>query len=79
MSRFVFALAAALPLICAQTAHAAPMKCSGEEKTCLTACSKFPVAVAKQCSDTCRTRFNFCRSTGCWDNGRTRYCGLLRQ
>lgn len=79
MNRIVIALAAALPLLYTQPAHAPPMMCRGEQKTCLAACSKFPVAVAKACSAACHDRFNFCRQTGCWDNGTSRYCGLLRQ
>ena len=77
MSRIVLALAA-VALICVAPAHTAPMTCSTEQKACLAPCSKFPPAVAKDCTDACRARFNYCRHTGCWDNGSSRYCGLLR-
>ncbi|HTT48327.1 MAG TPA: hypothetical protein VMG39_10040 [Pseudolabrys sp.] len=78
MSRIAFALIA-LPLLCLQPAQAAPMTCTSEQKTCITACQKFPPAVAANCIPPCRQRFNYCRNTGCWDNGTNRYCGLLRQ
>ena len=58
---------------------AAPMLCSGEQKTCIAACQKNPPASAGDCIANCRSRFNYCRQTGCWDNGRNRYCGLGRQ
>ena len=78
MSRIVIALAA-VALICAQPARAAPMTCSSEQKVCLAPCLKFPPAVAKDCTNACRARFDFCRRSGCWDNGTSRYCSLLRQ
>ena len=78
MSRIVLALAAGA-LLCAQPGRAAPMTCSTEQKACLAPCGKFPPAVAKDCTDACHVRFNFCRRSGCWDNGSSRYCGLLRQ
>lgn len=79
MSRIVIALAAALPLLCLQPARAAPMMCSGEQKSCLAVCQKYPPALAGDCIANCRARFNYCRQTGCWDTGTNRYCGLLRQ
>jgi len=78
MSRIVFALAA-LSFLYASTARAAPMTCTTEEKSCLTACQKNPAALVGNCIAACRQRFNYCRSTGCWDSGTSRYCGLLRQ
>jgi hypothetical protein len=78
MNRIVFVIAA-VALICTQPVRAAPMTCSTEQKACLAPCSKFPPAVAKDCIDACRARFNYCRHTGCWDNGSSRYCGVLRQ
>jgi hypothetical protein len=62
-----------------QTARAAPMMCSGEEKTCIAACQKSPLALIGDCIAGCRTRSNFCKQTGCWVNGPSRFCGLLRQ
>jgi hypothetical protein len=73
------ATAAALTLLTAP-ALAGPMKCSGEQKTCVTTCQKtINPALQGQCIADCRSRLNFCRQTGCWDNGTSRYCGLLRQ
>jgi len=78
MSRIALALIALLALA-ALPARAAPMTCSTQQKACLAPCSKFPPAVAKDCTDACRARFNFCQHTGCWDNGTSRFCGVLRQ
>jgi hypothetical protein len=78
MSRFALAVVALLTLVAA-SASAAPMTCTTEQKPCLTACSKYPGAVATNCIADCRQRFNYCRNTGCWDNGTSRYCGLLRK
>jgi hypothetical protein len=69
----------AIYLLGAQTALAAPMLCSGEQKTCISVCQRNPLALIGDCIANCRTRFNYCRQTGCWDNGIKRYCGLLRQ
>jgi len=66
-------------LLAAQTAHAAPMLCSGEEKTCIAACRKGPPALTGDCIAACRQRGNYCKHTGCWDSGTNRYCGLGRQ
>ena len=81
ISKIVNAIAVivALYLFAAQGAIAAPMLCSGEQKTCIAACQKSPHALIGDCIANCRTRFNYCRQTGCWDNGIKRYCGLLRQ
>jgi hypothetical protein len=73
------AAAIALDLSSAQVALAAPMLCSGEQKTCIAACQRNPRAVIGDCIANCRARFNYCRQTGCWDNGKNRYCGLGRQ
>ena len=81
---FRFALAAFALFILSVTgaatrsAIAEPMKCSGEEKACVTACRKtarMPVAV---CLTGCGARLSACVKTGCWDNGAQRYCGLSR-
>jgi hypothetical protein len=63
----------------AQPAPAEPMKCSGEQKTCIASCQKYPRALVGDCIANCRARTNYCKQTGCWDNGVKRYCGLLRQ
>jgi hypothetical protein len=73
------AIVVGLYLFGAQAALAAPMLCSGEQKSCLSACQLSPRALIPDCVTNCRTRFNYCRATGCWDNGRNRYCGLGRQ
>ena len=80
-STILTALAAviALYLLGAQGARAAPMLCSGEQKTCIAVCQGYPRAVVGDCIANCRARFNYCRQTGCWDDGRNRYCGLGRQ
>jgi hypothetical protein len=62
-----------------QTASAGPMMCSGEETTCIAACQGRPRALIGDCIAACRTRGNYCKRTGCWDSGISRYCGLLRQ
>jgi hypothetical protein len=67
-----------LCLLCAQTVRAEPMKCSGEQKTCLANCNKIPNR-ASVCATGCGARQSYCIRTGCWDNGVQRYCGLLRQ
>ena len=74
------ALTAASFLYCAQPALAAPMLCSGEQKTCLALCVKFTnPAYAANCVANCRASLAYCKHTGCWDNGTSRYCGLSRQ
>lgn len=70
----------ALSLLAAPSALAGPMKCSGEQKTCNATCQKtINPALLGQCIADCHTRQNYCRQTGCWDNGTRRYCGLMRQ
>jgi hypothetical protein len=61
-------------------AFAAPMKCSGEQKNCVTVCQKtLSPGLVPACANNCRTRLNNCQHTGCWDSGVRRYCGLLRR
>jgi hypothetical protein len=69
----------ALYLFGSQVAPAAPMLCSGEQQTCIAACEKNSRALVGDCIANCRARTNYCKQTGCWDNGRNRYCGLGRQ
>jgi hypothetical protein len=66
-------------LLGAQAALADPMKCSGEEKTCVTNCSKFARTTVSQCLEACRMSRIICLRTGCWDTGTNRYCGLMKQ
>jgi len=63
----------------AQPGFAAPMTCSSEEKTCTAACQKSPLALIADCIAACRSSSNYCKHTGCWDSGTSRYCGLLRE
>ena len=75
-----YLLAAGLFLLAAQAGRAEPMKCSGENKTCLSVCSKMTVpAVLAACLDNCRSVKKSCLQTGCWNNGSSRYCGLMKQ
>ncbi len=61
-----------------QTATAEPMKCSGEEKACVTACRKTARMSVSVCLTGCGARLSACVKTGCWDDGTQRYCGLSR-
>ena len=80
-NKIITAMAAivAIYVLGAQTALAAPMLCSGEQKTCISVCQINPRALIGDCIAKCRARTNYCKQTGCWDNGIKRYCGLLRQ
>jgi len=77
--RNAIAAAVALYLFGSQVVRAAPMLCSGEQKTCIATCQKNSRALVGDCIADCRARTNYCKQTGCWDNGSKRYCGLLRQ
>lgn len=69
-----------LTLLCSRPAFATPMRCSGEQKTCIANCIKSPPGTSKSiCLTNCGTRQSMCMKTGCWDNGTQRYCGLLKQ
>lgn len=59
-------------------AQADPMKCSGEEKVCLTNCKKAARVAYSVCATGCGARLSACMKTGCWDNGTQRYCGLAK-
>jgi hypothetical protein len=67
-----------LSLFAAQEARAEPMKCSGEEKACVTACKKTARMEVSVCVTGCGARVSACLKTGCWDNGTLRYCGLAK-
>lgn len=70
----------ALALLVAQAALAEPMKCSGEEQTCRTACTKAARGAVSACLTRCGASKSYCLKTGCWTtNGVQRYCGLLKQ
>ena len=72
------ALFFALALLSAPAAHADPMKCSGEEKTCLINCKKIARVAVSVCATGCGSRLSACMKTGCWDNGAQKYCGLMK-
>ncbi len=61
-------------------ALAQPMRCSGEEKTCIAICTKSTDRTyVANCITSCHTRLSICKQTGCWDSGTRKYCGLTRQ
>ena len=77
--RLAFVVAAVL--LAAAPAAAEPMKCSNQEQACIAACRSVrlsPQALGT-CIGNCNRRQLACRQTGCWDNGGSNYCGLLRQ
>lgn len=79
MRKVAIAVAAAFVLIGAQAARAEPMKCSGEQKTCLSTCARMPAGQAQTCLEGCRASQAYCVRSGCWQNGNSRYCGLTKQ
>ena len=61
-------------------ASAAPMRCSGEQKICITNCNKATDrSTIPACVTACGARQSFCMKTGCWDSGFQKYCGLTKQ
>lgn len=81
-SKILFAVAAVagLCLVYSQTAFAGPMRCSGEQKACISNCNNTPNrASISVCITNCGARQAMCIKTGCWDNGTQKYCGLARQ
>jgi hypothetical protein len=78
-TKITYALAMVLFLLGAQGVLADPMKCTGEEKTCTTNCTKFARTTISNCLELCRASRQICLRTGCWDTGTSRYCGLLKQ
>jgi hypothetical protein len=69
-----------LVLLFIEAAVAAPMRCSGEQKTCITACNKsLDKSLISTCVTNCGLRQSLCMKTGCWDTGFQKYCGLLKQ
>lgn len=80
MSKAIVAAVFGLCLLGAQGALADPMKCSGEQKTCVTNCIKSGNAIqAQACAENCRASLANCMRNGCWAYGSLRYCGLLKQ
>lgn len=73
-------LTAGVFLLWRSTAFAEPMKCGGEQQACLTGCTRLTdPKLLKTCINVCAQRQAACRQTGCWDNGTSTYCGLMRQ
>jgi hypothetical protein len=78
MNKLLVAFAAVL--FFATTARAEPVRCSNEHKNCLAACGPVPAGQrSSPCITVCQARLGSCKLNGCWDNGSSRYCGLLRQ
>ena len=77
--RTAIAATGALLLWCGM-AIAEPMKCSGEHQACAANCAKLTDQMRlRACMTSCSQRQAACRQTGCWNNGSSTYCGLLRQ
>src|SRR5262245_15606917 len=73
------ALAASLALFSCHSAFV-PMRCSGEQTTCIANCKKNPDrSFLSVCVTNCGARQSICMKTGCWDSGVQKYCGLLKQ
>jgi hypothetical protein len=79
--KVLYAVAAivGLCLFCSQTVLAQPMRCSGEQRVCVSNCIKANPASASVCATDCGARQSLCMKTGCWDNGTQKYCGLMKQ
>lgn len=61
-------------------ASSAPMRCSGEETTCIAGCKKsLNRSSITMCLTNCGLRRSACMKSGCWDSGPQKYCGLLKQ
>ena len=74
------AVCAGLYMFGAQASLAQPMRCSGEQKTCVANCLKNPnPTTSSRCVKTCHLSQSICLRTGCWDSGSFRYCGLMKQ
>ncbi len=77
---YLIAAAAGASLLYCKPVSAAAMRCSGEEKTCLSNCTKILDSASNStCVNHCRARQTLCLHIGCWDNGTVRYCGLLKK
>lgn len=78
--RLCIAVLSILALLEVRIVHAAAMRCSGEEKTCIAVCNKGATKAAlPMCITNCGQRKAICMKSGCWDNGAQKYCGLSRQ
>jgi hypothetical protein len=73
-------IATAVSLIACESPRAAPMRCGSEGQACISACGRISDrAVAANCVTNCRARQSDCVHNGCWVNGPSRICGLMRQ
>ncbi len=80
VNSFIAAFLVGVALLFAGVALAAPMRCTGEQKTCIAACNKsLDRSSLSTCVTNCGLRQSFCMKTGCWDTGFQKYCGLLKQ
>jgi hypothetical protein len=80
MDSLIAAVVFGFALLCIDAAHAAPMRCSGEQKTCIAVCNKsLDRGSISTCVTNCGLRQSLCMKTGCWDTGFQKYCGLLKQ
>jgi hypothetical protein len=76
----IVALLVGFSLLCVAVAVAAPMRCSGEQKTCIAVCNKsIDRGSIPTCVTNCGLRQSLCMKTGCWDSGIQKYCSLLKQ
>jgi hypothetical protein len=78
-TRLAMVAAVGFILLGAPAAIAAPMRCSGEQKTCSTACLKVARIAPADCLAACHAMQQSCMHTGCWNIGTSRYCGLMKQ
>ncbi len=68
-----------LGALAANPAAAEPMKCSGQEKACTSACAKTARTKLSSCLTACGVSMSYCSRTGCWVYGGKQFCGLLKQ
>jgi hypothetical protein len=81
-NKIIFAIVAIVGLysVNSATSIAAPLRCSDEQKACVSVCSNIPDrSFIPNCIANCGARQSACKQTGCWDSGTKRYCGLTRQ
>jgi len=78
--RIILAIATATSLLWLGAAAASPVRCADENKTCVAACGKPTGQMQwRNCVTICAQRQAACHRTGCWNNGTSNYCGLLRK
>jgi hypothetical protein len=79
--RIAFAIVVGIGLILSNTQPglADPMRCSGEQKTCNANCLKIARTAVADCLAVCHVTQQSCMHTGCWADGTSKYCGLMKQ